>query len=1028
MDFAPSIDSIILRNRVALRKPGVLSYRPGYQATGGWLTSKPAIVVTVDEKRDDLAPTDRLPETIEGVPVDVRQAGGLHMMRASHPSLYAGVAAAVRPELDRPFFPLERDANGQLLTGLSARITALRKPKKPQLEYAPPRGAALEPVEARMKIICHASPDAGWPTLKQFLQGITESLTVGMYDFTSTHISETLESSLGGDKTLDLVLDHPPGKATREQTIDETVESLQAKLNRRLSFAWALERNDPNAAAWIFPSAYHIKVAVRDRSAFWLSSGNWNSTNQPDIDPVADPDGSKAIAAKSDRDWHAVVEHPGLAKLFEKYLLNDLKVAADHQVEEAEEAAATLAALGELVVEQLELAAKAPVQYFPPKEITGRIKVQPLLTPDNYVDCILPLIQSAEQKFYMQTQYIHPSDAGTAEKLSKLIEAVKERIDAGVDVRLIMSEFETIEWLELLQGAGIDLSHVRIQPHVHNKGIIVDSKVVVVSSQNWSGAGVSDNRDAGLIIYSEEAAKYWEKVFIHDWTHMSHQQALDAEPVRFGPAPRTPRGAGLAAGMNEVGARSPLDQQLAAFGATQVIVVLHDWAGQSTDGADSALAAAIPVTASKRAAKGATADVVMDLSNHFSTPVTGRDFALASTMKTAKNKKSPGLMWYDKAKSADDPTPPVRYYPNLRAMLGTADRSGVEALRADARVKQVFAPPQISLIRPVAASAATAEAQYTWGIKKLKADKLHAQGITGQGVVVGHLDTGVDGQHSALKPAIKAFAEFDDMGFQVTPTPAAHDTDEHGSHTAGTIAGRTVAGRGIGVAPRAFLASAIVIEGGNTIARILAGMDWIISQDAKILNMSLGVRGYREDFLSLTQLLRQRGVLPVFAVGNEGPGTSRSPGNYVEALSVGAMGPDDLVPDFSSSQRFQRPSDPLVPDVVAPGVNVISAKPGGGYQSMDGSSMATPHIAGLAALLMGAAPSATIDEIEQAIFNSCQLLSSESPERQNRGVPDAVKALAILGIAMPAQAKPKVKATKKRANKRRRKRRQLARR
>jgi subtilisin family serine protease len=109
------------------------------------------------------------------------------------------------------------------------------------------------------------------------------------------------------------------------------------------------------------------------------------------------------------------------------------------------------------------------------------------------------------------------------------------------------------------------------------------------------------------------------------------------------------------------------------------------------------------------------------------------------------------------------------------------------------------------------------------------------------------------------------------------------------------------------------------------------------------------------------------------------------------------MDEGDRVADFSSSQSFARPVDPVVPDLVAPGVGVISAKPGSGYQEMDGSSMATPHIAGLAALLMQAAPAATIDQIERAIFDSCRRLKGQPQERQNRGVPNAVKALALLG-------------------------------
>jgi phosphatidylserine/phosphatidylglycerophosphate/cardiolipin synthase-like enzyme len=125
----------------------------------------------------------------------------------------------------------------------------------------------------------------------------------------------------------------------------------------------------------------------------------------------------------------------------------------------------------------------------------------------------------------MQTQYIHPSDKEGDTKLAALIQAVVDLIEAGVDVRIINSQYENQPWLEKVQDAGIDLAHMRLQHGVHNKGIVVDSKVVMVSSQNWSGDGVARNRDAGLIIYNEEAAQYWEKVFLHDWTNLAVQSA-----------------------------------------------------------------------------------------------------------------------------------------------------------------------------------------------------------------------------------------------------------------------------------------------------------------------------------------------------------------------------------------------------------------------------------------------------------------------------------------------------------------------
>jgi subtilisin family serine protease len=340
--------------------------------------------------------------------------------------------------------------------------------------------------------------------------------------------------------------------------------------------------------------------------------------------------------------------------------------------------------------------------------------------------------------------------------------------------------------------------------------------------------------------------------------------------------------------------------------------------------------------------------------------------------------------------------PVMRYYPNLGVALGTVDRDGLAALKAHEDVDRVSGTPQIRLIKPVVRAAATLPDSMTWGIKFLEIKKLWDQGLTGKGVIVGHLDTGVDGDHTALKNALADFTEFDLLGKEVTPKPKAHDSDEHGTHTAATIVGRAVQGKSVGVAPGATLASALVIEGGDAVARVLGGMDWAVGKGIRVLSMSLGFPGFINDFLQLTRILRARGILPVFAVGNEFAGTSRSPGNYTQALSVGAFNEQGEVADFSSSQIFKRKTDPIVPDLVGPGVDVISAMPGGGFQLMSGSSMATPHLAGLAALLWEAKPNATVNQIEKAIFNSCKLSPGMSNLRANRGIPNGPKALASL--------------------------------
>jgi subtilisin len=337
--------------------------------------------------------------------------------------------------------------------------------------------------------------------------------------------------------------------------------------------------------------------------------------------------------------------------------------------------------------------------------------------------------------------------------------------------------------------------------------------------------------------------------------------------------------------------------------------------------------------------------------------------------------------------------PRSRYYPHLKVMTGAVNQEAAAALRSDDRVLKVAGAPPLKLIRPVRAGAASLTTQRTWGLRALRIPSLWAQGLDGSGVAVGHLDTGVDAGHPALNGAVARFVEFGLLGERKTDRAQPYDSDDHGTHTAATIAGRPVKGRRVGVAPGAALHSALVIEGGAVVSRVLGGMDWAIETGVRVLNMSLGFQGYWDDFLDLTQILRARNILPVFAIGNEGAGTSRSPGNYAESLSVGAVDKDLRVPRFSSSDQFQRPTDPTVPNLVAPGVGVISARPGGGYQSMDGSSMATPHVAGLAALLLQAKPTASVAEVEAAILSSCRAVPGQPLVRQGQGLPDARLAL-----------------------------------
>lgn len=531
------IDKVIQANLDKFRKPGALTVRPGYKISGGWITQQPAIVVTVQKKIPNINPNDAVPSSVGGVPTDVREATTIQKLRYTSPERHAALTAMMRPEFQQPEFPLERDVQtGKLLAKKAPPAAVAEHTAKPKVPYTAPANCALTPVEDTMSITCNVSPDAGWLELSEFLKNINSQLTVGMYDCTSAHVLNGLLAGLKGKPQLSLVLDHPAPNPSRDQTDEQTQAALSKALGKREQFAWAAEGNDPMVTKAIFPNAYHIKAAVKDHTSFWLSSGNWNNSNQPDIDPFAAGANKAQIDAtanKSDRDWHVIVEHAGLSKTFETYLLNDRVQAAKVQVKATPAAAAAVNPLLEALAESPEApvrGASTAWQYFQPKTITNqKIKVQPLLTPDkgagNYAKNILTLIQSAQKTLDIQTQYIHPPKQGVDAAFQALISAVQDRIKNKVQVRVILSEYEaTGGWLEKLQEAGLDTSVVRIQNGVHNKAFVVDSEVVALGSQNWSGDGVLRNRDASLIIYNQDAAQYFEQIFSYDWTAHAKQK------------------------------------------------------------------------------------------------------------------------------------------------------------------------------------------------------------------------------------------------------------------------------------------------------------------------------------------------------------------------------------------------------------------------------------------------------------------------------------------------------------------------
>ncbi|TCC16753.1 peptidase S8/S53 subtilisin kexin sedolisin [Kribbella sindirgiensis] len=271
-------------------------------------------------------------------------------------------------------------------------------------------------------------------------------------------------------------------------------------------------------------------------------------------------------------------------------------------------------------------------------------------------------------------------------------------------------------------------------------------------------------------------------------------------------------------------------------------------------------------------------------------------------------------------------------------------------------------------------------------------------GYAGKGVTVAVLDSGIDANHPDLTGKVVAAKNF-------TTAPAA-DVFGHGTHVAATVAGRGADGYK-GVAPDATLLDGKVCDdtGGCAESDVLEGIEWAVAQKAKVVNLSLG--GSQEGGpldQAIDRITQQTGTLFVIAAGNFG--VVESPGTAASGLTVGAVDRDEKLAGFSG--RGPTDQGAIKPDVTAPGVGIVAARSaashpqdpvGDKYTRMTGTSMATPHVAGTAALLAQQHPSWKATELKAAITSSAKANPALKPYEQGSGRVDAARAVQRTVIA-----------------------------
>jgi subtilisin family serine protease len=315
-----------------------------------------------------------------------------------------------------------------------------------------------------------------------------------------------------------------------------------------------------------------------------------------------------------------------------------------------------------------------------------------------------------------------------------------------------------------------------------------------------------------------------------------------------------------------------------------------------------------------------------------------------------------------------------------------------------------------------------------WNIEKIKADSVWQLGYMGDGIIIGSMDTGVDHDHPTFGNRWAGYW-FD----AVNGLPTPYDDNSHGTHTTGTAIGGDGPGpdvNDIGVAPHAQFVAAKVFDSNGNGVNIMAGFQWYATLVAdsnvpvRVVNNSWG-SDYTTSLAYWSAVLtwRSLGIIPVFSIGNNGPGsgTAGTPGNYPTVIGVGATNSSDNIASFSSRGPAPNQSpwnDPqywcnpnwnfIKPDISAPGVSIRSSVPGGGYQGgwiWSGTSMAAPHITGVVALILSKNPTLEFCEVYNILIESADQPSQGGTYPNNNYGWGRVNALAAIN-ATPISAAP----------------------
>jgi phosphatidylserine/phosphatidylglycerophosphate/cardiolipin synthase-like enzyme len=405
-----------------------------------------------------------------------------------------------------------------------------------------PRNCKLKPytklksvpaISVEDEIVAYASPDSTFAVTKAFLDGAQKSILIGIYDFSSDPIKQLLLKAMRRGVKVKLMLDID---SKDEQALFDDLAQFGATCVEAPSCASKRAR---------YFSSSHEKVIVIDGEWCLVQSGNYSDNSiPPNVEDGGDPDNF----VTGNRDSGLAIRSKPLARFFTAVLDSDIEL----ELGGPEALAAPVTEEAVLLVEAAPK--KIPVKLFPSKrfKLRNKLSVQPVLSPDNYMDVVPDAIRRARRSVLIEQQYIRSGE----DKVIDLLDALKEAMggNSDFDSRIILGKIFSRKDLEkerknlenLQQTYGLKLGrNIRYIDtsrfvHCHNKMVLIDGKDVLVSSQNWSRSAVSQNREAGVLLDHAGICDYFTQIFESDWSTALKQlpgvepETLAPETVRSG--------------------------------------------------------------------------------------------------------------------------------------------------------------------------------------------------------------------------------------------------------------------------------------------------------------------------------------------------------------------------------------------------------------------------------------------------------------------------------------------------------------